>query len=85
LFNNAYVFEGYITGYTFFFTFSFTFFFTDQSLFRGVMAPPVEQKTANGYDLQFGTKVLGHYFFTTLLLPTLIHTGKRSPLSRKFY
>jgi len=47
----------------------------------GVMAPPVEQKTANGYDLQFGTNVLGHYFFTTLLLPTLIHTAKNSPLA----
>ncbi|CCO34593.1 hypothetical protein BN14_08697 [Rhizoctonia solani AG-1 IB] len=48
----------------------------------GVMTPPVEQRTANGYDLQFGTNVLGHYFFTTLLLPTLIHTAKSSPLAR---
>lgn len=47
------------------------------------MQPPVELKTANGYDLQFGTNVLGHYFFTTLLLPTLIHTAKTSPLVRK--
>ncbi|KAF8595286.1 NAD(P)-binding protein [Ceratobasidium sp. AG-I] len=47
----------------------------------GVMMPPVEQKTADGYDLQFGTNVLGHYFFTTLLLPTLIHTAKNSPLA----
>ncbi|CEL51558.1 hypothetical protein RSOLAG1IB_00093 [Rhizoctonia solani AG-1 IB] len=48
---------------------------------RGVMMPPVEQRTANGYDLQFGTNVLGHYFFSTLLLPTLIHTAKNSPLA----
>ncbi|EUC67679.1 oxidoreductase, putative, partial [Rhizoctonia solani AG-3 Rhs1AP] len=48
----------------------------------GVMKPPIEQKTANGYDLQFGTNVLGPYFFTTLLLPTLIHTVKNSPLAR---
>ncbi|CCO31032.1 putative oxidoreductase C736,13 OS=Schizosaccharomyces pombe (strain 972 / ATCC 24843) GN=SPCC736.13 PE=3 SV=1 [Rhizoctonia solani AG-1 IB] len=47
----------------------------------GVMAPPVEQRTSDGYDLQFGTNVLGHYFFTTLLLPTLIHTAKNSPLA----
>ncbi|CAE6454351.1 unnamed protein product [Rhizoctonia solani] len=47
----------------------------------GVLMPPVEQRTANGYDLQFGTNVLGHYFFTILLLPTLIHTAKNSPLA----
>ncbi|CAE6380524.1 unnamed protein product [Rhizoctonia solani] len=47
----------------------------------GVMVPPVEQRTSDGYDLQFGTNVLGHYFFTTLLLPTLIHTAKNSPLA----
>ncbi|KAG8730184.1 hypothetical protein FRC12_020427 [Ceratobasidium sp. 428] len=48
----------------------------------GVMMPPVEQRTADGYDLTFGTNVLGHYFFTTLLMPTLIHTVKNSPLAR---
>ncbi|KAG8678437.1 hypothetical protein FRC08_017779 [Ceratobasidium sp. 394] len=42
----------------------------------GVMVSPVELKTADGYDLQFGTNVLGHYLFTTLLLPTLIHTAQ---------
>ncbi|CAE6510766.1 unnamed protein product [Rhizoctonia solani] len=47
----------------------------------GVMGTPVEQRTADGYDLQFGTNVLGHYFFTTLLLPTLIHTAKFSSLA----
>ncbi|ELU40588.1 short chain dehydrogenase domain-containing protein [Rhizoctonia solani AG-1 IA] len=47
----------------------------------GVMAPPVEQRTSDGYDLQFGTNVLGHYFFTVLLLPTLIHTAKNSPFA----
>ncbi|KAF8682806.1 short chain dehydrogenase [Rhizoctonia solani] len=47
----------------------------------GVMVPPVEQRTSDGYDLQFGTNVLGHYFFTILLLPTLIHTAKNSPLA----
>lgn len=43
----------------------------------GVMAAPVEMKTSNGYDLQFGTNVLGHYLFTTLLLPVLIRTAQR--------
>ncbi|KAF8601566.1 NAD(P)-binding protein [Ceratobasidium sp. AG-I] len=42
----------------------------------GVMAPPVDMKTANGYDLQFGTNVLGHYLFTISLLPVLIHTAQ---------
>ncbi|KAJ1309496.1 hypothetical protein OPQ81_006271 [Rhizoctonia solani] len=43
--------------------------------------PPVEQRTADGYDLQFGTNVLGHYFLTILLLPTLIHTAKSSSVA----
>ncbi|KAF8799006.1 NAD(P)-binding protein [Phlegmacium glaucopus] len=45
----------------------------------GVMAPPVEQVTAQGYDLQFGTNVLGHFYFTKLLLPTLLAAAKTSP------
>ncbi|KAH7926405.1 NAD(P)-binding protein [Leucogyrophana mollusca] len=45
----------------------------------GVMVPPVERVTANGYDLQFGTNVLGHFYFTKLLLPTLISTAQASP------
>ncbi|QRW13840.1 short chain dehydrogenase [Ceratobasidium sp. AG-Ba] len=47
----------------------------------GVMTPPVDLRTSDGYDLQFGTNVLGHYLFTTLLLPTLIHTARNSPAS----
>ncbi|TFL05015.1 hypothetical protein BDV98DRAFT_610706 [Pterulicium gracile] len=42
----------------------------------GVMTPPVEQITADGYDLQFGTNVLGHFYLTKLLLPTLLATAK---------
>ncbi|KAF8815943.1 NAD(P)-binding protein [Phlegmacium glaucopus] len=45
----------------------------------GVMMPPVEQVTAQGYDLQFGTNVLGHFYFTKLLLPTLLAAAKTSP------
>ncbi|KAF9241100.1 hypothetical protein BU15DRAFT_45208 [Melanogaster broomeanus] len=44
----------------------------------GVMVPPVDSLTVDGYDLQFGTNVLGHHYFTKLLLPTLISTAKSS-------
>ncbi|KAJ7155632.1 NAD(P)-binding protein [Mycena filopes] len=37
----------------------------------GVMIPPTDQLTAQGYDLQFGTNALGHFFLTELLLPAL--------------
>ncbi|KAG1899527.1 uncharacterized protein F5891DRAFT_402704 [Suillus fuscotomentosus] len=42
----------------------------------GVMTPPIELVTADGYDLQFGTNILGHYYFTKLLLPILTSTAK---------
>ncbi|KAF8173188.1 NAD-P-binding protein [Mycena galopus ATCC 62051] len=41
----------------------------------GVMCSPIEQLTTQGYDLQFGTNVLGHFYFTKLLLPTLLATA----------
>ncbi|KIY45776.1 NAD(P)-binding protein [Fistulina hepatica ATCC 64428] len=45
----------------------------------GVMVPPLEMFTAQGsYDLQFGTNVLGHFYFTKLLLPTLEATAQTS-------
>ncbi|KAJ7654397.1 hypothetical protein DFH06DRAFT_1202270 [Mycena polygramma] len=44
----------------------------------GVMMPPVEDRTADGYDLQFGTNVLGPFFFTKLLLPALLAGAKSS-------
>ncbi|KIJ06997.1 hypothetical protein PAXINDRAFT_91104 [Paxillus involutus ATCC 200175] len=44
----------------------------------GVMGPPVETITDDGYDLQFGTNVLGHFYLTKLLLPILISTAKSS-------
>ncbi|VDB84628.1 unnamed protein product [Peniophora sp. CBMAI 1063] len=37
----------------------------------GVMGCPMDQLTAQGYDMQLGTNVIGHYHFTTLLLPAL--------------
>jgi len=44
----------------------------------GVMVPPIELLTADGYDLQFGTNVVGPFYFTKLLLPTLLSTAKNS-------
>ncbi|KAJ7269678.1 NAD-P-binding protein [Mycena rebaudengoi] len=37
----------------------------------GVMISPPEMLTAQNYDLQFGTNVIGHFFLTELLLPAL--------------
>ncbi|KDR82948.1 hypothetical protein GALMADRAFT_220948 [Galerina marginata CBS 339.88] len=45
----------------------------------GVMVPPLADLTAQGYDLQFGTNVLGHFYFTKLLLPALLAGAKSSP------
>ncbi|KAF7375389.1 NAD(P)-binding protein [Mycena sanguinolenta] len=41
----------------------------------GLMGPPIEQLTSQGYDLTFGTNVLGHFYLTKLLLPTLLATA----------
>ncbi|KAF8512182.1 NAD-P-binding protein [Gautieria morchelliformis] len=38
----------------------------------GVLAPPLDRLTEQGYDLR--TNVLGHYFLTTLLLPALVRS-----------
>lgn len=45
---------------------------------RGVMFPPIEQLTAQGYDLQFGTHVLGHFYLTKLLVPILQSTAAQT-------
>jgi len=37
----------------------------------GVMAPPQRLETVDGFELQFGTNVLGHFALTALLLPAL--------------
>jgi len=42
------------------------------------MAPPIDQLTKEGYDLQFGTNVIGPYVFTKRLLPLLTAGAKSS-------
>ncbi|KAJ4493681.1 NAD(P)-binding protein [Lentinula edodes] len=37
----------------------------------GVMVPPIEQLTSQGYDLQFGVNALGHFLLIQHLLPFL--------------
>jgi NAD(P)-dependent dehydrogenase (short-subunit alcohol dehydrogenase family) len=45
----------------------------------GVMAPPKRLETADGFELQFGTNVLGHFALTALLMPALQLAGSTSP------
>lgn len=44
-----------------------------------VMHPPIDQLTVDRYDLQFGTNVLGHWYFTELLLPALQAATRSAP------
>lgn len=37
----------------------------------GVMTPPKREVTKDGFELQFGTNVLGHFALTALLMPAL--------------
>ncbi|ESK86522.1 NAD(P)-binding protein [Moniliophthora roreri MCA 2997] len=41
----------------------------------GIMQPTIEKLTAQSFDLQFGTNVLGHFYLTKLLLPILLSTA----------
>ncbi|KAG1869443.1 hypothetical protein DFJ58DRAFT_837739 [Suillus subalutaceus] len=45
----------------------------------GVMTPPMEMLTEDGYDLQFGTNVLGHFYFTKTIMPALLAGASQSP------
>jgi NAD(P)-dependent dehydrogenase (short-subunit alcohol dehydrogenase family) len=45
------------------------------------MMPPPSELTTQGFDLQFGTNVIGPFYFTKLLLPTLLQTAKAMSMS----
>ncbi|SJL13973.1 related to Oxidoreductase, short-chain dehydrogenase [Armillaria ostoyae] len=45
----------------------------------GVMWPPLHQTSADGYDLQFATNVMGHFLLTHLLLGNLKAGAKSLP------
>ncbi len=45
----------------------------------GVMWPPKEMLTEEGYDLQWGIHVVGHWYFTELLMPALLAGVETSP------
>ncbi|EIN09199.1 NAD(P)-binding protein [Punctularia strigosozonata HHB-11173 SS5] len=44
-----------------------------------VMYPPIEAVTVDGFDLQFGTNVVGHFLLTELLMPALLAGAESSP------
>ncbi|PIL34990.1 hypothetical protein GSI_02777 [Ganoderma sinense ZZ0214-1] len=48
----------------------------------GVMWPPVDLLATDGYDLQFGTNVIGHFYLTELLMPALLTGAKTVPDGR---
>jgi len=45
----------------------------------GLMVPPIEQVTPDGFDLTFGTNVIGPWYFTKLLISALIAGKETSP------
>ncbi|KAM5541128.1 hypothetical protein V8D89_005057 [Ganoderma adspersum] len=45
----------------------------------GVLTPPIDQLTDDGYDLQFGTTVVGHFYLTELLMAALFAGAQTSP------
>ena len=45
----------------------------------GVYAPPKRRESTDGFELQFGTNVLGHFALTGLLLPALTRAAAARP------
>lgn len=48
----------------------------------GIMACPLA-RTAQGFEMQFGTNHLGHFLFTTALLPSLLAAARNSELASR--
>lgn len=46
----------------------------------GAMLVPMDQLTKDGFDLQFGTNVIGPAYFTMLLLPLLLETAREAEM-----
>lgn len=42
------------------------------------MTPPAGSKTLDGFEMQWGTNVLGHFVFTEGLIPTLVATARKT-------
>jgi NAD(P)-dependent dehydrogenase (short-subunit alcohol dehydrogenase family) len=45
----------------------------------GVMAPKKRLETKDGFELQFGTNVLGHFALAALLFPALVRAAESQP------
>jgi NAD(P)-dependent dehydrogenase (short-subunit alcohol dehydrogenase family) len=45
----------------------------------GVYAPRKRLETADGFEVQFGTNVLGHFALTALLMPALLRAAEDAP------
>ncbi|KAF2451566.1 NAD(P)-binding protein [Karstenula rhodostoma CBS 690.94] len=45
----------------------------------GLMGLPERQLTAEGIEMHFGTNHIGHFLFTSLLMPKLIAAAQRNP------
>ncbi|KAK9339546.1 hypothetical protein V1521DRAFT_427139 [Lipomyces starkeyi] len=45
----------------------------------GVMTPPVGSKTAQGYELQWGTNVVAHFLLNRFLSPLQLKTAQSAP------
>ena len=43
------------------------------------MWPPLDALTEDGFDLQWGTNVMGHFYLTELLMPALLAGAATSP------
>lgn len=45
----------------------------------GIMNPPTGTVSTQGYEVQLGTNVLGHFLFTKFMMPILTSTAKNAP------